>query len=112
MTASDGTRRLANRISLATLAFLLVYVPAETYVTLSIAGPPGLLHSGYIMNVVGMGLMFWGAATARRFEPAGPALLAIGWRAMHYESGAHRSKGVALLGFLVASNVAGLLAWL
>ena len=79
MTASDGTRRLANRISLATLAWLIVYVPAETYVTLSIAGLPGLLYSGYIMNVVGMALMFWGAATARRFEPAGPALLAIGW---------------------------------
>ena len=44
--------------------------------------------------------------------PVSALLLAIGWRAMHDESGAHRSKGVALLGFLVASNVAGLLAWL
>ena len=74
-----STRRLATRLSLVTLVFLAVYVPAETYATLSIAGLPGLLYSAYILNVVGMALMFWGAMSARRFEPAGPALLSIGW---------------------------------
>ena len=74
-----ATERLAAWLSSLTLAFLVIYVPAETYVTISIAGMPGLLYSGYIMNVVGMALMFWGAAAVRRAEPVGPALLAIGW---------------------------------
>lgn len=74
-----NTQRLATRLSMATLAWLAVYAPAETYVTLSIAGLPGLLYSSYIMNVIGMGLMCWGAITARRHAPEGPAVLATGW---------------------------------
>ena len=62
-----------------TFVWLLVYVPLETYITWSIAGLRGFGYSSYIMNVVGMGLMLWGAVSARRQQPFGPALLATGW---------------------------------
>lgn len=43
---------------------------------------------------------------------ASALMLLIGWRVIQDVSGTARSRGVALLGFLVASNLAGLLAWL
>jgi hypothetical protein len=51
----------------------------ETYVTVSIAGPGGLLYSAYIMNLIGMALMLWSAVAARRARPTAPGLLAAGW---------------------------------
>jgi hypothetical protein len=71
--------RLASGLSVWTLLWLVGYVPLETYVTLQIAGLPGLLYSAYILNVVGMGLMLWGALAVRGGRRAGAAILAIGW---------------------------------
>ena len=79
METSNGTHRLALWVSACTFAWLAVYVPLETYLTWSIAGVRGFIHSSYILNVVGMSLMFWGAVWTRKRTPAGPALLAIGW---------------------------------
>lgn len=73
------TRRLAHWTTLFTFAWLIVYAPLETYVTWSIAGISGLLYSSYILDVVGMGLMLWGAVATKRGAPAGSAILAVGW---------------------------------
>ena len=72
-------RKLAGVLAGYTFGWLVIYVPLETYVTLSIAGLPGLLYSSYIMNVVGMGLMAWSAAAARAGRPSAPGLLTAGW---------------------------------
>jgi hypothetical protein len=70
---------MVRRIAIYTLVWLAVYVPAETYVTISIAGPWGLLHPAYVMNVLGMGLMFWGVRAALQGRPVAPAILAVAW---------------------------------
>ena len=72
-------KRLRQLISAATFAWLAVYIPLETYVTLDIAGPRGLLYASYVLNVVGMATMLWGAVTTWRRRPAGSAVLAVGW---------------------------------
>ena len=66
-------------IAVYTLVWLAVYVPGETYVTISIAGRWGLLHPAYLMNVVGMVLMFWGVRAALTRQGIAPALLAVAW---------------------------------
>jgi hypothetical protein len=65
--------------ALATFAWLAVYAPLETYVTLDVAGVAGLVMLGYVMNVVGMGLMLKGGLATWREEARGPAWLVIGW---------------------------------
>jgi len=79
MLPSSDTRKLTGAVTAFTFAWLLVYVPLETYVTLSIAGLRGLVYASYVMNVVGMGLMLWGAVSARRGQPSAPGLLTAGW---------------------------------
>ncbi len=79
MSTFKDLRPLSKAIVMYTFVWLLVYVPLETYVTWSIAGLRGFGYSSYVMNVVGMGLMLWGAVSARRQQPFGPALLATGW---------------------------------
>jgi hypothetical protein len=39
----------------------------------------GLLHPAYIMDVVGMGLMLWGARAALKRQTVAPAILAVAW---------------------------------
>lgn len=75
----NDTRRLASLVAGFTFAGLTVYFPLETYVTWSIAGVRGFLYSSYIANLVGMGLMLWGAVAAKKGQSVGPALLATGW---------------------------------
>jgi hypothetical protein len=70
---------MVRNVAVYTLVWLAVYVPAETYVTFSIAGPAGLLHPAYIMDVVGMGLMLWGARAALKRQTVAPAILAVAW---------------------------------
>jgi hypothetical protein len=79
MGTTNGTQRLAFWVCACTFAWLAVYVPLESYVTWSIAGVRGFIYSSYVLNVVGMGLMLWGAVATRKRAPAGSALLAIGW---------------------------------
>jgi hypothetical protein len=79
LSTLNDARRLHKAVVAYTFVWLAVYGPLETYVTWSIAGLRGFGYSAYIMNVVGMGLMLWGAVSARRWQPAGPALLATGW---------------------------------
>ena len=71
-----------------------------------------LVYPAIIPAIAGMLFLPFEWPWAALLLPIAAALLFIGWRAMQDVSGAQRSKGVALLGFLVASNVAGLLAWL
>lgn len=73
------TERLADGLTKFTFVWLIVYAPLETFVTWSIAGVGGFLYSSYILDVVGMGLMLWGAVRTRRGSPAGSAVLAVGW---------------------------------
>ena len=74
-----------NRLALARFAIwytfvgLAVYIPLETFVTVSSAGWRGILNQGYIANVIGMALMSWGALSARNDRAAAPGLLAAGW---------------------------------
>jgi hypothetical protein len=79
MGATNGKKLLALWVSWCTFAWLAAYIPLESYVTWSIAGVGGFLHSNYILNMVGMGLMLWGAVATRKGKPTGPAVLAIGW---------------------------------
>src|SRR6266542_350575 len=79
MPAPGNARTLTTVVSAYTFAWLAVYVPLETSVTVSIAGPGGLLFSAYIMNLMGMALMLWSAFAARRAQPTAPGLLAAGW---------------------------------
>lgn len=62
-----------------TFAWVLVYAPLETFVTVRIAGMAGLLYGGYLMNVVGMALMLWSAVAGWRRRVTAPGLLAVGW---------------------------------
>lgn len=73
------TRQLGRWTTLFTFTWLIVYAPLETYVTWSIGGAGGLLHSAYILDVAGMGLMLWGALATSRGAPAGSTILAVGW---------------------------------
>ena len=70
---------MAKSIALATFAWLAVYAPLETYVTRDLAGLRGLVMLGYLMNVVGMGLLFAGALGTWRGRPRGVVWLVIGW---------------------------------
>lgn len=79
MPPSDDTRKLSAWLATCTFLWLAGYVPLETYVTISIAGLPGLLYASYIMNVLGMGLMLWGALSAKNGKPYAPGVLTAGW---------------------------------
>ena len=68
---TESRRALRVWLSASTLLFLCLYVPLETYVTLSIAGFRGLTYSSYLMNLCGMALMLWGVLAVRADAPHG-----------------------------------------
>lgn len=79
-------RKVETGLSLFTLGALVAYVPLETYVSL----PHGLWNPFYIVDLIAMVLMLWGAIHSLRARPdRSPALLcaayawasANGWRA-------------------------------
>jgi hypothetical protein len=72
-------RRLMQLLVAYTFLWLLIYAPLETYVTISIAGIGGLVYSAYIMNVLGMALMFVGAIFGKRGRAVAPGVLTAGW---------------------------------
>ena len=60
-----------------TWIWVVVYLPIETYLTWSFAGPVRL--SGYIVDVLGTGIMLWGVISLRRSRPYAVGVLASGW---------------------------------
>ena len=72
-------RTLRTALVAYTLGWLIVFAPVETYLIFSTVGLRALVTDGYIMSVVGMGLMLWGAVSARRLQAVAPGLLASGW---------------------------------
>lgn len=73
---TDSLRKLETRLAYFTLAILVVYVPAETYASL----PYGLWSPFYLVDVVAMVLLFWGALHSLRSRPRrAPGVLAAGY---------------------------------
>ena len=70
-------RKLQSVVVGFTLGSLVVYAPLETYVTWS--SEHTLLLLAYLNNVVGMGLMLWGALATMWRRPHGTGVLAVGW---------------------------------
>ena len=73
-------RKIETVIARLTLAALLIYIPAETYVSL----PRGLLNPFYLVDAIAMALMLWGAVHSLRARPVcAPGILcgAYGWAA-------------------------------
>jgi len=73
-------RRIETAVAWFTLGALVVYVPAETYVSWT----RGLLNPFYVIDATAMALMLWGAAHSLRARPRpAPGLLcgAYGWAA-------------------------------
>lgn len=69
-------RRAETRLARFTLALLVLYVPLETWVS----WPYGLLHPMYLVDVIAMLLMFFGARRSLRARPgSSPGLLAAAW---------------------------------
>ena len=60
-----------------TWIWAVVFVPLETYITWSLPHTPQL--SGYVVNVLGVGIMLWGAVSLRRGRPYAEGVLATGW---------------------------------
>ena len=69
--------RLRGFLVSFTLISVAVYFPLETYITWDVART--LLVLGYVMDVIGMALMLWGALATRAGLPYGPGVLASGW---------------------------------
>ena len=58
-------RSVETTIARFTLGLLLVYVPAETWVS----WPSGLTDPFYLVDVVAFALLLWGAVTSLRARP-------------------------------------------
>ena len=68
-------RRTETSLARFTMGCLVLYVPAETWVSY-----PGLLHPMYLVDVVAMVLLFFGARHSLKARPrCAPGLLAAGW---------------------------------
>jgi hypothetical protein len=79
-------RKIETGLAYFTLGALVIYFPVETWASL----PEGLWNPFYIVDLIAMILMFWGAMRSLRARPASsPAVLcaayawagANGWRA-------------------------------
>ncbi len=79
-------RKTETGLAWFTLGALVVYFPVETYVSV----PEGLWNPFYIVDLIAMALLFWGAMRSLRARPdRSPAVLcaayawsvANGWRA-------------------------------
>lgn len=72
-------RRIESAIAWITLGALIIYVPGETFVSW-----PGLWHPFYLVDLIAMALLLWGAVHSLRARPQrSPGLLcgAYGWAA-------------------------------
>ena len=59
-----------------TWIWAVVFIPIETYLSFSRNPIP---VSGYVVNVLGVGLMLWGVISLRRHKPHAAGVLAAGW---------------------------------
>jgi hypothetical protein len=69
-------KKLRSKVVRFTWTWAVVFVPIETY--LSFSGPD-ISVSGYVVNVVGVGMSLWGAISLRRGRPYAEGVLATGW---------------------------------
>lgn len=75
-----NSRHVETAIAWFTLGGLVIYVPGETYVS----WPQGLLHPYYLVDLIAMALLAWGAAHSLRARPqcaSGLLCGAYGWAA-------------------------------
>jgi hypothetical protein len=98
-------RRIESAIAWFTLGALVIYVPGETWASWS----GGLLNPFYLVDLIAMILLFWGALHSLRARPqCAPGLLcgaygwvaANGWRATagrleHLQAGGELHYGAA-----------------
>lgn len=79
-------RKIETGLAWFTLGALVIYFPAETYISV----PEGLWNPFYLVDLIAMILLFWGAIRSLRARPASsPGVLcaayawtaANGWRA-------------------------------
>ena len=109
-------RSVETFVARATLALLLVYAPAETWVS----RPSGLTDPLYLVDVVGFALLLWGALASLRARPGvAPGVLcagyawsgANGWRALALRLESLQEGGevnVTLVWLLVVAEIAAL----
>ena len=109
-------RRVETFIARFTLVLLCLYAPVETWVSL----PAGLSNPFYLVDVVGFGLLLWGALASLRARPdVAPGVLcagyawsaANGWRALALRIQTLQQGGevdVTLVWLLVVSEVVAL----
>lgn len=105
-----------------TLFILLFYVPLETWTSWS----DGLLNPFYLVDVVAMILLFWGAVHSLRLRPvSSPNLLCIGtawacangwratsWRLHEIQAGGTLTHGTAEIWVVGVSTAIGLLMFI
>ena len=100
-----NTRSIESAIAWFTIGALFIYVPGETYVSWS----RGLLNPFYLVDLIAMVLLLWGAVHALRARPRyAPGLLcgaygwasANGWRAAFGRLAEIRSGGELDYGIL------------
>jgi hypothetical protein len=65
---------LARVLRAASVIWLLLYVPLETWVSW-----PGLYHPMYVIDFVGMALLAWGVMRFRSSAHQGAVILTAGW---------------------------------
>ena len=103
MQAVSGLRRVETGLAWFTLVALVFFAPGETWVTLAMTDGDiaSLVHPLYLIDVIGMVLMLWGALHSLRARPLpAPGLLCAGlaWMA---------SNGWRSTWFRVASRAEG-----
>jgi len=100
-------RRLETWIAKFTLGFLVIYIPVETWTSL----PYGLLNPFYIVDVIAMVLMAWGAYLSLKSRPnCSPEILCVAyawgtanawratfWRLDHVKKGGDLDRGMTEL---------------
>ena len=67
--------KLERRLALFTFGFLVLYVPFETWFSWG----DGLHDPFYLVDFIGMVLLFWGALHSRRQGYRSPGVLAAAW---------------------------------
>lgn len=116
-------RRAETALAQITLAFLVVYVPVETYVSWSDAY--WLLNPFYLVDLGAMLLLFWGAVRSLRARPRqAPGVLcaAYGWatangwratwdRAFDVMEGGSLTYGTAELSAVGCATACGLICF-
>lgn len=100
-------RRIETVIAKFTLGFLVIYIPIETWTSL----PYGLLNPFYLVDVVAMVLLAWGAYLSLKSRPiSAPEMLCVAyawatanawratfWRVDHIKKGGELDRGMTEL---------------